>query len=179
MPIVMHGKPRQHVYRDEVWHVPPEPSGRAFNCDYTGGQRVITNCGVRHLKFNYSLERGRQAITIPKASVENIERAPRSCFTTVAGVTFEGRQRIIGRCPVGERLVLVRDSQNKYDKGAIKVLRANGEQLGFLPAHVSRGEDSSGLAYQMDRGDRYECRLKDITGGGPGKSLGVNIDYRN
>src|SRR5579862_99031 len=33
---------------------------------------------------------------------------PRSFFTTVAGVTHEGRQRIVGRCTVGESLRLER-----------------------------------------------------------------------
>jgi hypothetical protein len=60
--------------------------------------------------------------------------------------------------------------------GAIKVMRLNGEQLGFIPAHVSRGFDPSGLASQIDRGDKYGCRIKDLTGGGEGMSLGVNIE---
>ena len=52
----------------------------------------------------------------------------------------------------------------------------NGEQLGFIPAHVSRDDDPSGLAAQMDRGEKYGCRIKDVTGGGEGMSLGVNIE---
>jgi hypothetical protein len=52
----------------------------------------------------------------------------------------------------------------------------NGEQLGYIPAHVSRGGDSSGLASEMDRGRRFQCTIKDLTGGGPGRSLGVNIE---
>jgi len=54
-------------------------------------------------------------------------------------------------------------------------MRLNGEQLGFIPAHVSRGNDSSGLASRMDRGDRYDCRISDLTGGGT-KTFGVNIE---
>jgi hypothetical protein len=49
-----------------------------------------------------------------------------------------------------------------------------GEQLGFVPAHVSRFGDPSGLSSGMDRGDKYECRIKDLTGGG--MSLGINIE---
>jgi hypothetical protein len=98
-----------------------------------------------------------------------------SFFTKIAGVTFEGRQRMIPRCSEGESLRLVRDRTNLYDKGAIKILRSNGEQLGFIPSHVSREGDPSGLAYRMDHGSRYECRIKNITGGGE-KSLGVNIE---
>jgi single-stranded-DNA-specific exonuclease len=97
-------------------------------------------------------------------------------FTKVAGVTFEGRQPIVARCSVGESLVLVRDPNNHFDKGAIKVVRLNGEQVGFIPAHVSRSGDSSGLAFRMDQGSEYRCRITNITGGGPGESLGVNIE---
>ena len=55
-------------------------------------------------------------------------------------------------------------------------MRSNGEQLGFIPAYVSRGGDSSGLAFQMDHGSQYRCTISDITGGGEGRSVGVNIE---
>jgi hypothetical protein len=103
-------------------------------------------------------------------------RQPNSFFTKIAGVTFEGRQRIISRCSEGEQLVLRRDPINRFDEGAIKVLRLNGEQLGFIPEHVSRCGDPSGLAFQMDRGSEYSCRIKNLTGGGPGQGIGVNIE---
>lgn len=133
------------------------------------------------IRVEYFLEKGQPAIETEKcwrcvaATEEPNPQAARSFLTKVAGVTFEGRQRIILRCFVGERLILVRDPTNRFDKGAIAVMRLNGEQLGFLPAHVSRSGDSSGLAFHMDRGDKYQCRISDLTGGG-GKKLGVNIE---
>jgi len=131
------------------------------------------------IKVEYRLEKGQPAIETEKGwrCIESTDtpQINRSFFTTVAGVTFEGRQRIVSRCSVGERLILVRDPDNHFDKGAIKVLRSNGEQLGFIPSHVSRSGDSSGLASRMDRGDQYQCRISSLTGGGP-KSLGVNIE---
>ena len=126
------------------------------------------------LKVEYLLEKDQPAITVPKPPVTPY--TPRSFFTTVAGVSHEGRQRIVARCSVGENLKLIRDPTNRFDKGAIKVMRLNGEQLGFIPAHVSRGGESSGLAFQMDKGSEYRCRIKNITGGGQGESLGVNIE---
>jgi hypothetical protein len=126
------------------------------------------------LKVEYLLDKDQPAIVVPKAPVE--PHAARSFFTTVAGVSHEGRQQIVARCSVGESLILIRDPNNRFDKGAIKVVRLDGEQLGFIPAHVSRGGDSSGLAFQMDKGTEYQCRIKNITGGGPGESLGVNIE---
>lgn len=131
------------------------------------------------IKVDYLLEKGRPAIETEKywRCVES-PYEPRelgSFFTKVAGVTFEGRQRIVARCSVGERLTLIRDPRNRHDPGAIKVLRSNGEQLGFIPSDVSRGGDPSGLAFQMDRGDKFQCRIKDLTGG-DGFNLGVNIE---
>jgi hypothetical protein len=133
------------------------------------------------IKVEYLLEKGQPAIETAKCwrCVESSAQSPsvaRSFFTTVAGVTFEGRQRIVARCSEGESLILLRDPNNRYDEGAIKVMRLSGEELGFVPAHVSRGGNSSGLAFRMDRGDQYRCRIKNITGGGPGMSLGVNIE---
>ena len=48
--------------------------------------------------------------------------------------------------------------------------------IGFIPTHVSRSGDSSGLAFRMDQGSEYGCRITNITGGGRGESLGVNIE---
>lgn len=132
------------------------------------------------LKVEYLLEKKQPPIEAPtywravECSHVGSHVTP-SFFTKVAGVTFEGRQRIIARCSVGETLKLVRDPTNRYDKGAIKVTRLNGEQLGFIPEHVSRGDEPSGLAHRMDRGDKYNCRIKDLTGGGL-RNLGVNIE---
>jgi hypothetical protein len=98
--------------------------------------------------------------------------------TKVAGVSFKGRQRIVAKCSEGELLRLVRDPTDRYDNGAIKVERLNGEQLGFIPAHVSRSGNPSGLSFRMDQGEKYECRIASLTGG-PGRWLGVNIEITN
>lgn len=131
------------------------------------------------VRLEYLLEKGNTAIEVPKPwlSVESSKpvSSQRLFFTKIAGVTYEGRQGIVARCSVGERLILIREPNNPFDEGAIKVLRLNGEQLGFIPAHVSRGGDTSGLAYQMDRGEKFQCRIKDLSGGGD-KNLGVNIE---
>jgi hypothetical protein len=65
---------------------------------------------------------------------------------------------------------------NHYDSGAIKVMRLNGEQLGFIPAYVSRGGDPTGLASRMDRGGKFQCWIKDLNWGGEGYNRGVNIE---
>ncbi len=58
--------------------------------------------------------------------------------TKVAGVRYPNedtgvaRQKIIQKVKPGEPLVLFPDERNKFDRAAVKVCRANGEQLGFL-----------------------------------------------
>ena len=42
------------------------------------------------------------------------------------------RQAIIPRCRVGDRLVLEHEPDNPHDVNAIRVLRQNGEQIGYL-----------------------------------------------
>jgi hypothetical protein len=145
----------------------------------TYNEKFRPNGAQLDISVEYLLEKGQPAIETEKlwrcGPATETAQISRSFFTTVAGVTFEGRQRIVARCSVGERLVLVRDPDNRFDNGAIKVMLLNGEQLGFIPEHVSRGGDSSGLASRMDRGEKYECNISDLTGGG-GKTLGVNIE---
>lgn len=132
------------------------------------------------IKVEYLLEKGQPAIEAPKCwrlvECSHEPYTTGSFFTKVAGVTFEGRQGIAAHSSEDEILSLLRDPNNPFDKGAIKVMRLNGEQLGFIPAHVSRFGDSSGLAFRMDRGEKYQCRIKNITGGGSRETIGVNIE---
>ena len=43
------------------------------------------------------------------------------------------RQTIIKRCAAGEPLHLVPEPHNAHSKHAVRVVRANGQQLGYLP----------------------------------------------
>ncbi len=140
-------------------------------------ERFKPTSAVLCLKAGYLLEGGQSPIQIPEPQTQvqpQHQYSPSSFHTKVAGVSHNGRQ-IVARCSVGERLMLVRDPKNRFDKGAIKVMRLSGEQLGFIPADVSRGGHSSGLAFQMDRGYEYQCRISALTGGGD-KFFGVNIE---
>ncbi len=89
-----------------------------------------------------------------------------SFFTKIAGVTHrnkdrKSRQRLIAQCRVGEELILEREPDNPVDPGAVRVLRLTGEQLGYIPAQVA----ASGLARDLDRGERPKCRIANLTGG--------------
>ena len=59
--------------------------------------------------------------------------------TKVVGVSFEGRQEVVAKLQMGDRIWLEREPFNPYDVNAIRVTRNNGEQIGYLKigrAHV-------------------------------------------
>ncbi len=89
--------------------------------------------------------------------------------TKVAGVTFEGRQTVVGALRPGEALALRREPDNPHDPHAVKVLTESGVQIGYLSARVA-----SRLAPSMDTGTRYTATISQITGGGD-RSYGVNL----
>jgi HIRAN domain len=66
--------------------------------------------------------------------------------TMIAGVTKQNtdgtdRQALIKALSLGEELRLVREPSNPYDRYAVAVLRASGEQLGYVPAGDRRLAD--------------------------------------
>ena len=91
-------------------------------------------------------------------------------YTKVAGVTFDNRQRLIRRMSVGERVSLVRDPANPYDKNAIMVINSNGEQIGFISKELA-----STMAINMDSGVNFVATVSNITGMNPGENIGVNL----
>jgi len=66
--------------------------------------------------------------------------------TKVVGVSFEGRQEVIARLQMGDRVWLEREPFNRFDVNAIKVTRNSGEQIGYISRHLA-----SSLAPLMDR----------------------------
>jgi hypothetical protein len=98
----------------------------------------------------------------------------RQFHSKIVGVTKPNpdgsdRQAIIARCQVGESLLLVREPDNRFDPDAVAVRRTNGEQLGYLSADLA-----DEMARLLDRGERIEVQISDLTGGGR-KARGVNI----
>ena len=115
-------------------------------------------------------------IADPETLVAEGATAPRSFFTKIVGVTHRNkdrtsRQRLIAQCCVGEELILEREPDNPVDTNAIKVLRATGQQLGYIRAEVAANH----LARDLDHGERPKCRIVNLTGG-DGLTRGVNIE---
>lgn len=69
-------------------------------------------------------------------------------YTAIAGASHTNddgthRRRIIRECAMGERLDLIHETQNSYDKNAVAVKRATGEQLGYLARNTAQQVVSS------------------------------------
>lgn len=89
-------------------------------------------------------------------------------FSKIAGVSFEGRQDIIGGLHAGTALDLVRQPDNLHDANAIAV-RYGALHLGYVRKGIA-----AHLAPAIDAGARYRARVASLTGGGE-KHRGVNI----
>ena len=57
---------------------------------------------------------------------------PRTIVTRLVGVSYEGRQQVVSLLRVGEIVFLVREENNAYDHNAIRVIRGDKSQVGFI-----------------------------------------------
>jgi hypothetical protein len=78
----------------------------------------------------------------------------------------------------GQPLILKREPDNPHDSNAISAWvqvkpwfrKAQSHQLGYISADVA-----SRLSQDMDRGADVMATVKEVTGGGSKRSLGVNV----
>ena len=103
--------------------------------------------------------------------MQDLELMPK-LFSKVVGVTFENRQNIIRGLSEGEVLLLEREPDNKIDANAIKVLRNDEKQLGYISAELANE-----MASAMDSGIKYFCVVKNLTGIAK-ETKGVNIEIK-
>jgi len=65
-------------------------------------------------------------------------RVAKSANFLVAGVGYEGRERVVEKyAKVGDTVYLVRDPDNRYDRNAIEIRLANNQQVGYVPAEIA------------------------------------------
>ena len=76
-----------------------------------------------------------------------VQRSPLAGFRHYDGPEFWGDIR------AGDRLELVREPENPYDAGAIRV-EWRGRKLGYVPQR-----DNAAIARQMDRGTPLKARV--------------------
>ena len=93
----------------------------------------------------------------------------------VKGVTFEGRQNIVAELSVEEKLLLIREPQNRFDRNAIRVERSNGEQVGYIDRNLA-----AKLATIFDEYRKpVSATVDEITGGvDTGTYLGARIKFK-
>jgi hypothetical protein len=57
--------------------------------------------------------------------------------TSVAGVTFEGRQKTIKKLSIGDEVSLIREPNNEHDFNAIQIFAKNRESIGYIHRDLS------------------------------------------
>src|SRR4051794_1684691 len=93
----------------------------------------------------------------------------------IVGVTKKNddgsnRQKLLPGCRPAMVLTLDHEEGNRFDPNAVRVLRPDGKQLGYLSAELAEE-----VVKKSKTGFRYQCFAKDLTGGGEGESYGMNI----
>ena len=98
----------------------------------------------------------------------------RTIQTKVVGTSFNGRQSVVAQLQQGEKVILERDPHNPFDRNAIKVVRQDGQQVGFLDKFLA-----AKLAERLDRhGKAVNAKVVSLTGGFyAGSWLGVVIKF--
>jgi hypothetical protein len=90
-----------------------------------------------NLKKQKTLKSSQNEISQPKQYFSNLENNSDPKLgdfieTSVAGVTFEGRQELIKNLHIGESIKLIREFNNPYDINAIKVVSENNSHIGYI-----------------------------------------------
>ena len=95
--------------------------------------------------------------------------------TKVVGVTFEGRQEVIARLYMGDRIWLEPEGNNPFDSNAVRVIRNNGEQIGYINKYLA-----ANLApYFENHVGPIRGKVNFLTGfSDDGYSLGVVISFK-
>jgi len=96
-------------------------------------------------------------------------------FSKVMGSMFaKDGQKIISGLVFGDKLDLVREENNQYDKNAIQI-HSKGRQIGFVKADAARS-----LAPRIDEGEEFICLVEQVTGGsGVKENWGCNISLES
>ena len=85
-------------------------------------------------------------------------------WCAVAGVRYKNddgssRQEAINQCQSREMLRLVPEPDNPVDPNAVKVLRQNGQQIGYIPRRLA-----ARMHDHFVKGERWEAVLSELTG---------------
>jgi len=76
-----------------------------------------------------------------------VERLAPTLRFTIAGVTFEDRQKKVSELVKGQALMLLHDPSNVYDKNAVAVRTMDGGDLGFVPRDYNAQLLDQGISF--------------------------------
>ncbi len=85
----------------------------------------------------------------------------------VVGVFYEGRYKFVYNLEKSDKLVLKRESDNKFDPYAVEVYTVYNNKIGYIERQYA-----SYISTYLDRGYKYECRIRKITPPNPPDSYG-------
>jgi hypothetical protein len=101
-----------------------------------------------------------------------------SYHSKLVGVTFEGRQGVIGLMDDSTEIRFRREPENPYDSNAVAVdalskVKSGGKEV-WQPIGFIAKDKNSELAKLLEEGKFANIKVTDITGGGD-KAFGVNV----
>jgi hypothetical protein len=113
-------------------------------------------------------------IEIPNKNVDTINPKTRMIETRVVGTSFDNRQSVVALLTEREKVYLIREPENPFDSNAIKVVRWDHRQFGYLNRELA-----SHIAPKMDRYMRPAPAFVTVIMGGyyPGSCIGVWIRF--
>lgn len=79
------------------------------------------------------------------------------------------RQKIIGKCKPGEALLASHEADNQHSDTAVKICRANGDQVGYLFDDLG-----AEIVGKWSEGYRFSFHVASVTGRDKG-TLGLNF----
>jgi single-stranded-DNA-specific exonuclease len=103
-----------------------------------------------------------------EARYDGVEDAA-AFYTKAAGVTFGDRPQVVAALRPGDRLRLRREPSNPHDPHAVRIVTADGGDVGYLNARLA-----GRVAPLMDAGVRYVASVAGVTGGGE-RPAGLNL----
>jgi len=91
-------------------------------------------------------------------------------FSKIVGTTFvTNSYELMSNLGSGDKLLLQREPNNKYDSNAIAVLNTDSKKLGHIPK-----DTAVELSRHIDNGKQWQCYVSEITGH-QYQNLGCNI----
>jgi single-stranded-DNA-specific exonuclease len=108
-------------------------------------------------------------------NMNTVNVSTQSIETRVVGVTYEGRQKVVALLTQWEQVFLIREPDNAFDPNAVKVVRWDHQQVGYLNRELAKI-----LAPRMDcLGRPIKATVTSLIGGFyPNSSLGAIVKFR-